>query len=533
MPRSLRDLSPLRLIIGTEDCTFLLDDGGTFANTDPGGFESASFAIPKDMPQTLRGQYVRLDSGLRVAWEGRVSQIQRSLGHRTQIMCEGYGALPKDNVASMVFVDRDLTRWGQPSNSRQIALIGSSFSLASSTVAADVANNLPALVQEIDDSWVSPYQPVCEAWYDAGPLNLIAAIYYNLIASGPTLATTDKVYLCSDDIATVNEPSGNLYTTSGTSGYFTPATPYRFSLAQKQAAVGPLGAQGARYLTSWRNTAVYGNHGLTRRGSDPGGFYPSDIAGWVLTQIPGLQAGTIQQTDASNYIVAHSVYHTPVGLDQIIGDMATAQGWHWGVWDAPSPLTGSAIPRLDFKPRPPAGTFTATCRRQDCSTLDIREDLSQQYNTAIVNFQQVDGTQGSVTVTADNPILDQAAISSRTVIFNGGLMTPATAAVFGAEALTITNAQARVAGTADIISPLDGTTPAWTLRAGQDRLRILDLPSVDAFGAYNDVPISRVETSISTSGFTTHVELGSGANLIETLQARLSAATALAGQGGT
>src|SRR5689334_18404683 len=103
---STREQFPFRLIIGNEDLTYILDNGFTFSNVDPGGFEAASFSVPRDLPQTIRGQYVRLDCGLQVAWEGRVSQIQRSMGARTQIMCEGYGALLKDNASSMVFIDR-------------------------------------------------------------------------------------------------------------------------------------------------------------------------------------------------------------------------------------------------------------------------------------------------------------------------------------------------------------------------------------------------------------------------------------------
>src|ERR1035437_496054 len=113
---------PFKLIIGSEDCTFLLDNGGTFSNADPGGFEAASFSIPKDMPQTLRGMPVRLDCGLEVAWEGRVSEVQRSLGSKTAIQCRGYQDLLKDANASMVFVDRDLTRWQSSSLNRQVEL---------------------------------------------------------------------------------------------------------------------------------------------------------------------------------------------------------------------------------------------------------------------------------------------------------------------------------------------------------------------------------------------------------------------------
>jgi hypothetical protein len=532
--RSLKEQFPLRLIIGSDDLTVLLDEGATWSATDPGGFEAASFQFPKDLPQLIRGQYVRLDSGLGVAWEGRVSQVQRSLGNRTTINCEGYGALLKDEAASMVFVDRDLTRWGQPSVSRQIALVSANKGLGTSQVQADTTNGSPALAQVISGAWVSPNLPLVESWYDAGPANLISQIYYSTNPSVSLGAGWEAfVLLCSNDVAAAFEQSGNVANT--TTGYFAPGTPYRYGLLQFEYVAGAGGSDGAQVSENWHNLAAYGNHGLPGRGTDPVGFYPSDIFGWIVSQIPGLQPGVIQQTDESNFILPHSVYYTPVNLDQIAGDMATAQGWHWGVWESLSPLTGDPRPRADFRPRPASGEFTAFCHRDACDTLDIREDLGQQFNIAVVNFSDVAGVQQSVTVTADNPILDEAGIASRALVLNGGTMTPATAAVFGGEALAITNIQARVAGSADIVSPIDGPSgpmAPWMLRPGIDRLRIGDAPSTDAFGQMSDYPITRVESSISSSGITVSVELGSGANLVETLNARLAAATALAGNGG-
>jgi hypothetical protein len=264
-------------------------------------------------------------------------------------------------------------------------------------------------------------------------------------------------------------------------------------------------------------------------------LYPSDIVGWVVSQIPGLQDGVIPLTDASNYIIPHSVYYTPTGLDQILSDMASAAGWHWGVWPSLSALTGNPTPRLDFRPRPALGTFTGFCRRRDCTNCDIREDLSQQFNKAVITYSNVDGTNGAVTVTADNPILDQAGITSRTLTLNGGTMTPATAAQFGAMALAYTYSEARVAGSVQIEQAIGGPAgplAPWMLKPGIDRLRIGDLPSFDAWGAYSDVPLTRMEFSGSSSGFSTSLEVGLGASMVETLNARLAAATALSGVGG-
>lgn len=535
MPLTLKDLSPLRVVIGQEDVTAYAD-AFTFSSVDPGGFEAASFQFPRDMDATIRGQHVRIDSGLNVAWEGRVAQLQRSLGHQTSINCEGYGALFKDVAASMVFVDRDLTKWQGSSLTRQSNMLSGNFQFGTTQVAADPTNNLPALVASIQDSWVAPFKPLAEAWYDAGPDNLIGKIYYSVSFGGGVIGTDVNwqvsVFVSTDDLATLTLNAGNLH--AGASGYFTPASQYRRAIAQSFYNATPAGNPNQSFPYYFHNTAVYGNHGLTGRGSDPVGFYPSDIFGWVLSQVPGLQAGILQQTDAGGYIVPHSAYYTPVLLDQMVNDMAVVQGWHWGVWESPSSLTGIALPRADFRPRPASGAFTAFFHRSACETLDIREDLSQQFDQCIVTFTDVAGVSGAAVATAENPVLDAAGIGTRTLVLSGGTMTQADALAFAAMALLLTNQQARVAGSIDVISPVDapGPQPAYLLKPGIDRVRIGDAPSTDAFGSMSDYPLTRMEATVSSSGIGVSLEVGQGGDLVETLQARLSAASTLAAQGG-
>ena len=537
MPLSLKDLAPFRLLIDDEDMTFLLADSWTFSSKDPGGYEAASFSVPRDVPGVLRGAPVLLTSGLSTAWEGRVSQIQRSLGNRTSIVCEGYSSLLADNTGSMVFIDRDLTRWGAPSVTRQAALIAVGLQLGSTQVAADPSSNAPALVQTIQDSWVSPYQPICETVYDAGPENALGAMYAELSGAGVIGQGGNWLQaggFASDSTLTTSVESGN-DNAGGPLTFGSGGNAWRFAFLQHRYTANPGGSQGATYNVYWSNLAVYGNHGMAQRGASPGGYYPSDIAGWVVAQVPGLQMGVTQATDETGFILPHSVYYTPVTLDTMMADMATAAGWHWGVWESQASLTGDPRPRVDFRPRPALGQFTAFCERRDTTACDVREDLSQQFNKCVVTYTDAAGTAGAVTVTMDNPILDQAGIASRTLPISAGTMDAPTAALYGQEALAFTYQSARVAGSIQIDQPIDtggGPGPAWLLKPGIDRIRIGDLPSTDAFGTYNDLPISRMEFSGSSAGFSTSLEVGSGANLVETLNARIQSATFLAGQGG-
>lgn len=526
---SIIEQFPLRLLIGTEDCTYLLDNSFSFSNVDPGGYESASFQIPKDMPETLVGQYVRLDCGLTVVWEGRVSQIQRSLGNRTAITCEGYGAEFKEQMGLMVFVDRDMSQWQGPSVQRQINLVTNNWGLGSSQVEADATTGQPSLHQSFQQPWGAVGHPIAESWYDAQGVP-IASIYYAW-KKGPNVTPADTnwdwaVLLSSDDIGTTTDSSGELRATGPGTGTLTAAGTRLFALVGfDYAAVAVNTNAGQQYDMYWTCLAVYGNHGLTKRGSntatDAQGFFTTDIAGWVIAQVPTLQPGIVY--DPSGFIVKHCAYKTPTPLEDILAAQAKFVGCHFGVWESLQGVAGDQRPRVDFRPYP--SSATAWCYRKDCEGLDLNEQLSKLYDTAAVSYTDATGVQRSVTVTMVNPLLVAAGMSGRTIPLNGGTMTPASAQSFGQFVLSLLLLQARVAGTATInglVGTPTGQAPPYFLKSGIDRLRIIDLPGSDAWGTYNDVPVTRVEATGSSTGISTSVELGTGADLTETLQAQLA-----------
>lgn len=531
------DRPRIQVQVGQKDLTDRCDTL-TFSATDTGGYEIATFGLPaSDRPK--KGDPITMRQGLDVCWWGRAAEISDHSQHDRATRTsggEGGVALLRDNPMQMVYVDRDLTQWNDPSNTRQIGLLTNNFSLASSTAASDVTSGNPAIVQEIDDSWVAPYVPIAESWYDAGVGNLIAAVYYNVIASGPALATTDQLSFLLDANAASPQTSANVYTILGAVGYFFPAIARRFAALQKVAAT-PGGVQGAQYLTSWQNIAVYGNHGVRGHGPDPVGYYPSDIARHVLSQASGITPGNI--IDAIGYIAPHVTYPTPTGMDQIIDDMATLMGWPWGVWE-PSTILGSQ-PRLDFGP--PPTDATAIVSKAECDELDVTSRLGDLYSTAEVTFTDAAGIAGMSTVTLPNAQLNEAGIQGRTLILDMGLATPASASVFGLFALALSQVSARAAGQATLPTsvhlPGGGSKPAHLLKPGIDRLRIIDLvdggPMFDIGTARRDTfRISRTETTVGRDGTpSTRAEIDSGTNLLETLQARLTLSAGVVGAGAS
>lgn len=527
-------------MVGGRDVTDRCDSL-TFSATDPGGFEIATLGLPAtDRPK--KGNAVTIRSGLDVAWAGRVAEISDHSQHGRATKstgCEGNRALLRDTLYSMVYVDRDLTRWTTPSYARQIYWLTSFLFLTSMAVGADDGGN-PALIQTITGAWSVSTFPYHEAWYDAGPGNIIGNLYYDMALTG-TLTDTFAIFAgvnLDNSSGTTSYPStANLYP-GPASGYYTPPTlTYRWGNLFIEGPNSPGGKAGGTKLCAWRKIAVYGNHGLTGRGSDPVGYWPSDIAKHALAQSPSVDAGVIP--DASTFVVPHAVYRSPTPVDTVVDDMARLMGWTWGVWE-PATVLGSR-PRMDF--RPPPTDATAVVTKAECDQLDITSRLGDLYSQAQVTYTDTAGQPGVVTVTLANAQLNEAGIATRTLLLNMGIGSVAAATTFGNFALALSQNSARAAGQATLPAsvrlPNGGSKPAHLLRPGIDRLRITDLvdggPLLDVGTVRRDVfRISRTETTVSKDGTcSTRVELDSGANLLETLQARLSLAAGVVGSGAS
>lgn len=521
---SIRGQFPFHLIIGNEDLTYLLSENYTFSNVDPGGFEMASFTFPKDCPEILRNMTVRLDCGTQCAWEGRVKEVDRSLGDKTLIQCEGYAAVLKAEVMREIYVDRDLTKWQGPSVAEQISLVTESYSPTGPQTTFNLSGS-PAILLEAIGNWEASSRPQCKAIYYSTGVE-ISYIYY-LWERGNNVNFEDANWQWNVDhqISPINLRAAG------------PKEEYRVLEFEEQHvglhlfySAGPAGGANTKYQLFWYNVAVYGKHGLTRRGGNPGGFYTSDIVRHALSKQSAITAGIIPEL--TQYIVPHAVYTEPTAIEKVISDMAVLAGVHWGVWDALNLLTSSGAPRLDFRPYPVLGEATAWIRRNECENVDIREDLENLYDKAYVTYTEAAGLEGSVEVSLDNPQLDRIKLH-QTISLNMGVATKATAEAYGLIILKLLQDVGRVTGTATIAEPCHtiptgGPQPAWMLRAGIDRLRIPDLPSADVWGEYNDMPISRVECSVTEEGILTTVSFGRGPNLVEELTARIERATVVA-----
>jgi 6-phosphogluconolactonase (cycloisomerase 2 family) len=247
-----------------------------------------------------------------VAYEGRVATLPRSLEGAPQVgvQAQGWMSHAKDEPFVEVYVDRDLSKWTTPGRARTAGQLAENRSQGSVAQANDEAGS-PSVELAFQDAWVSPYKPVVEAWWLPQPGITIGELYYSLTGSNPaTMSTADanwfvEAYLTGDDKGSGLDGSGSLWFPPH-SGYITATAARTAAFLQLLYLVTPAGSAGAAYNVQFEKLAVYGSHGLMRRGEDPGGFFVSDMVVNFLNRFaPKLDTSGIQET---TFAVPHASF---------------------------------------------------------------------------------------------------------------------------------------------------------------------------------------------------------------------------------
>jgi hypothetical protein len=238
-----------------------------------------------------------------VAYEGRTGTVPRSLQGAPQIslQAQGWMSHAKDESFTEVYVDRELGKWTSPSVFRTAAVIAENFSWGSNGQLLDEAGN-PAIELSFTDAWASPYKPVAEAWWLPQPGIDIGYVYYSFAASNAlTMSSGDanwqvKAILSSDDKMSVIDATASLWP-GPAAGYLSATAGRTCAAMQFWYAASPAGTSGATYYVRFEKLAVYGSHGLTRQGEDPGGFFVSDMMVNIANRwAPKLDTGGVQAT---------------------------------------------------------------------------------------------------------------------------------------------------------------------------------------------------------------------------------------------
>ncbi len=282
------------------------------AGFDTGGYNLAR-RVDADNPDQQTLNHVEItgadgDTG----YEGFISDSRRSFSeesHTLDVTVVGYmasaGAAGEGFTA--VFVDRDLSRWGEMSTAHRAALVAGGYNPGGSlTVAPDSAGQ-PGLVSARD----APLnKPVNRYVYDAGERNRIGRLHVGSQAL-ETLTTGDtnlnlSVFLWSDDNGADQVYVGENRALT-TLSIDLAATPRRFAVMDWQHQSTNAYTAGSSCAVRWQNVAVYGDHGLPLIGdTQPYGVAASDVIKWLAAcYVPLLNTAGVQQT---RFAIPHLVF---------------------------------------------------------------------------------------------------------------------------------------------------------------------------------------------------------------------------------
>ncbi|MCA1572869.1 MAG: hypothetical protein LC798_21770 [Chloroflexi bacterium] len=157
--------------------------------------------------------------------------------------------------------------------------------------------------------------------------------------------------------------------------------------------------------------------------------------------------------------------------------------------------------------------------------------VDKLYDTAEIAYQDTAGSKNTQTVTIANPLAATAGVSGRVLERDMGQGEAVSATTYGQFALALALAGARGGGSGtvpqNVTLPAGGKRAACLLKAGRDRIRILDLEDGGSMTApdaerQDSFLVRRVETTVKNGSPSTRVEFDGGADLLEVLDARLA-----------
>lgn len=312
--------------------------GLTWSTSVPGGADTLRCTLSRD-PERAHDD-LDLLSEIQVSRNGgrtmrfRLDEAPKVSGDQMAVepAAQGYRAALEDRAdVRALFVDRSLADWGNISRSYNILLLetGGYYPVTSGSGVSDNADGLPALLQELNFSGTS--KPYVGNLYDAGEGLRIGSIYYDAThtpAWTPPTDLTASIAVHTADSSTTGSSTGDIEGTS--SGTFTPTSAQRFASIEfyyDNVAV----ADDATYAMAWRKLAVYGDHELTKQGSDPGGFYTGQMLEWLVNSKTSLHAGTVED---GTFLHPHAVYRDPSTALSIVENLTRYEPlYDWFVYD--------------------------------------------------------------------------------------------------------------------------------------------------------------------------------------------------------
>jgi len=474
----------------------------TFSTTIPGGYKSMECSLSRDV--TLDYPDLGLYDDIRVygpggvsAWEGRVAQLPRQLDNQQTIQVGGVGwvaHLDDDETWSELYVDREMGGWRSASVQRRLNLVATNLGYVEHSIVPDQTTGIPSIELTATGTWGSTGEPSCETWYDAGPNNRIGSIYYEWRRNANiNVGDTNWFWLArlatNDDLSGGFDTTINLRAVGPGSGTLTTTAARRYAqLLMYYPAAGPAGAAGTKYSLYWGPVAVYGDHGLTKRGANPQGLYVSDIVSHIVASgapLLNTKIGGESSIELADFIVPQLAFTTPTKPSEALAAANAYELNEWGVYDN----------KTFFYRRPDPANRTWTCRLSDGAQLSVDGvQADDVYNGVYVYYRDpvgetktvgppgsnADVTSTSLIITDPENVVNKHGIARRWAVLDISQTTTAAGATqMGAVWLAeraLPQYRGQLTITGEATHPTNGTRPVYEMKAG-DYVRIADYPN--------------------------------------------------------
>jgi hypothetical protein len=400
----------------------------TYGSGVPGGFDQMTATLPRKRgvdysDLELFSNIQVLNAGGEVVGEYRLDSAPVTAGNDFIITpnAVGYQAALEDRKdCAEVFVDIDLSHWGSPSS--QWLLNNSVYTTTGASTRPDVTTGAPSLFTGTEGS-PDPSSPQGVGRYDAGSFVDIASVYYAWTRHANVVAADTyywDVQLDSVDTFTSPDATGNLKAAGpGTGTLTTTAADNRFAQVHWYWNGVATGGWDVTFGIFWTMLAVYGEHGLTKRGSGSAttapGFYASDVIEYIVNTFTNLNIGTI---DATTFVIPQLEFRTPTTAAEMVKQANRFHLFDWYVGPGQ---------RFHYRERGTYGRHWLA--RVGPAKLEATGQTAERCpNKVLIGYQDVDGTPKTVGPVGSEADVEDATLAYGGVGFAGAPNHPATAA---------------------------------------------------------------------------------------------------------
>jgi hypothetical protein len=292
----------------------------------PGGFGPGDFTVPHPpgapQPKTwlLGGVRVYDADTDQTYYEGRITNVSSDTeSATTSIETEGWAKhMSDDTTAREIFIDSDISKWGEPSIDRRIEVLSVNY-LWTTAVSAGLQGVSGTTGVGLLFSFTTKsagFNCIGESWYygDGVSIGTIMADFKALGAGEDTRFVDQLGLMDKDSIA-----GGGFDLGKDLNQVSTTKTELKTAASTRKYALitGEFIEPGSAFTftnndRAWLNIKVIGQHGLTVRGTWPNvGFFVSDMAPYAIGRWAPLLSyttGPEGSIETTTFAVPHSVF---------------------------------------------------------------------------------------------------------------------------------------------------------------------------------------------------------------------------------